>query len=85
MSYDISHRTKIQMDYIRDLHEQAVKAGDVDKTLPVSNFMMGYYFKFGYDSAFNRYYNGEVHKLKWQGLDCKNIETKLETRGSWLR
>lgn len=80
MSYDISNYTRLQVEYVHQLREQAIKAGDIKPFMGVSNFMLGYYFKHGYDEAFNKYFNGLAHKLDWQGLEHKNISDKVKPK-----
>jgi len=60
---------KDQLNYVQHLREQAIKANDVDKTVGVSDFMVGCYFRLGYDTLFRKYWNGQRHKLDWQGLE----------------
>lgn len=80
MSYDISDYTRLQIDYVHSLREQAIKAGDVPQDMAVSHFMLGFYFKHGYDDAFRKYYNGLAHKLEWQGLNHKSVADKVKPK-----
>lgn len=59
---------KNQMNYVQDLWEQAREKGDCLQYKKTSDFMLGEYFKWGYDVAYRKYYCGMIHKPKWGDL-----------------
>ena len=60
-----------QINYVHELHEQAKLKGDIPKEMMVSSFMLGYYFKLGYDRRFQMYWDGVMHKPHWRGLNVR--------------
>jgi len=73
----MQRRATVQQNYIFELKEQAIQRGDVPSTIGASAFMLGYYFRLGYDDVFRQYWDGTGHKLHWQGL---GVQVDLGTR-----
>lgn len=68
MTFPTEQYNHDQQNYIFDLREQAIKAKDISPTIGVSAFMIGAYFRLGYDVRFRQYWDGERHKPQWEGL-----------------
>lgn len=69
MTHPTEQYNQDQINYVHRLHQQAIAKGDVPKETGVSSFMLGCYFKLGYDEVFAKYWKGERHKVDWQGLN----------------
>lgn len=63
--FKIEDYNRDQINFVHDLYEQALKAGAITRETTVSGFMVGFYFRQGYDIAFHEYWKGQKHKPKW--------------------
>lgn len=68
-----------QINYVHELHRQAIEKKDIAENIAVSAFMIGCYFHLGYDERFRQYWHGNKHKPTWQGLGKRvDISDKTE-------